>query len=165
MVTRAKKAEGVGDAAKLGGKPFRQIVARHVAAKFGPHGLLVYEEVPFGSSIIGKDRRLDVLVVSERSGQSVGLQAKYQEHGGTTDEKIHYALADCAAMWIPAVVVYGGNGWSPGVRHTLQASRHAVRFDVHTGGKPADTEELDAFLASTFGLWPLVLARRQAVKG
>jgi hypothetical protein len=139
-------------------------VARHIAQRFGQHGLLVYEEVPLGSSIIGKDRRVDILVVSERTGQAVGVQAKYQEFGGTTDEKIHYALADCAAMWIPAVVAYGGNGWSPGVKHTLEASRHAVRFEVQAGGKAVDTRELDAFLASIFGLWPLVLADRQAVR-
>lgn len=151
------------DAPKLGGKPYRQLVAAHVAKTFAGADLLVYEEVPLGSSIIGKDRRVDILVVSKKTGAAVGLQAKYQASAGTTDEKIHYALADCAAMWIPAVVVYGGSGWSLGVRHTLEASRHAVRAEVDAGGLIAESAELDSFIAAQFGLWTTILKTKKPV--
>ena len=150
-------------AASLGGKPFRQMIARHVAARFSGAGLEVFEEIPVGSTIIGKDRRVDVLVVSSRTGAAVALEAKYQDSPGTTDEKIHYALADCAAMWIPAVVVYGGRGWSAGVRHTMQASRHAVAFDAGSDGTVLNSTELDSFIASAFGLWPTILKGRTPV--
>jgi hypothetical protein len=148
---------------KLGGKPYRQLVAAHVAKTFAGADLLVYEEVPLGSSIIGKDRHVDILVLSKKTGHAVGLQAKYQASAGTTDEKIHYALADCAAMWIPAVVVYGGPGWSLGVRHTLEASRHAVRAEVNSAGQVGESAELDSFLAAQFGLWATILKNKKPV--
>jgi hypothetical protein len=148
---------------RLGGKPYRQLVAAHVANVFAGADLLVYEEVPLGSSIIGKDRHVDILVLSKKTGYAVGLQAKYQASAGTTDEKIHYALADCAAMWIPAVVVYGGAGWSLGVRHTLEASRHAVRAEVDAAGRISESAELDSFIAAQFGLWSTILKHKKPV--
>ena len=159
-----KQQEGGDETAlKLGGKPYRQLVAAHVAKAFAGADLVVYEEVPLGSSIIGKDRHVDILVLSTKTGHAVGLQAKYQASAGTTDEKIHYALADCAAMWIPAVVVYGGAGWSLGVRHTLEASRHAVRAEVAATGLIAESAELDSFIAAQFGLWAAILKNKKPV--
>ncbi len=158
------QTSGSGDepTAKLGGKPYRLLVAAHVAKTFAGADLIVYEEVPFGSSIIGKDRHVDILVLSRKTGHAVGLQAKYQAVAGTTDEKIHYALADCAAMWIPCVVVYGGPGWSLGVRHTLEASRHAVRAEV-LNGEIRESAELDTFVAAQFGLWATILKDKKPV--
>lgn len=159
-----KQAEVEADGApKLGGKPYRQSVALHIAKTFAGADLLVYEEVPLGSSIIGKDRHVDILVVSKATGHAVGLEVKYQQFAGTTDEKIHYALADCAAMWIPAVVVYGGPGWSLGVRHTLEASRHAVRAEPGKDGQISKSAELDSFIAAQFGLWTTVLKNKKPV--
>lgn len=148
---------------KLGGKPYRAIVAKHVAATFAAEDLEVYEEVDLGSSIIGKERRVDLLVISKKTRKAVALQAKYQAVPGTTDEKIHYSLADCAAMWLPAVVVYGGSGWSVGVRHTLEASRHGVKCEVDSAGNVVDSDELDAFIASIFELWKPILGNKKPV--
>lgn len=167
MAGRKSKSSDVSDASltRLGGKPYRQIVARHIVQTFAGQDLCVYEEVSLGSSIIGKDRRVDILVVSGKTGRAIAIQAKYQRSGGTTDEKIHYALADCAAMWIPAVVAYGGGGWSPGVRHTLEASRHAAKCEVDEAGRVSDAKELVAFVAAAFDLWPLVLRNKTPVEG
>ena len=150
---------------KLGGKPYRQIVARHVAKKFGEFGIEVYEEVAWGSSIIGKNRKVDLLVVSRERGIAVALQAKYQTTAGTADEKIPYALADCEAMWIPAAVVFGGDGWSPGVRHLLQGSRHAVALEVDARGGVRNSRELDAFLAQQFKVWDVALKGKKPFPG
>lgn len=122
----------------------------------------VYTEVPLGSSIIGKQRRVDLLVVSGDWSRAVALQAKFQDSPGTTDEKIHYALADCAAMHVPAAVVYGGRGWSAGISHVLAASPHAVSVELMLGGsfEVADARELDVFLAGAFGFWNLVVDQR-----
>src|SRR5258708_37715175 len=140
---------GSGDEpiAKLGGKPYRLLVAAHVAKAFAGADLFVYEEVPFGSSIIGKDRHVDILVLSRKTGHAVGLQTKYQAVAGTTDEKIHYALADCAAMWILCVVVYGGPGWSLGGRRTPEGSRHAARAEG-VNRKNTEAARLDTFVAA-----------------
>jgi hypothetical protein len=162
-VAKVPKEADAEPAVKLGGKPFRQIVAAHVAKTFAGSGLDVYEEVHLGSSIIGKDRKVDILIVSEKTGRAVALEAKFQSTKGTADEKMHYALSDCEAMWIPAVVVYGGVGWSTGVRHALDAHRHAVRVEVGDAGDMTDTAELDSFIAQQFGLWSFVLKGKTPV--
>jgi hypothetical protein len=165
-VVQAEQAQGTGNV-RLGGKPYREIVARYVARTFAAEGLDVYQEVAVGSSIIGKKRKADLLILAPPTGQAVVLQTKFQSAHGTTDEKIHYALADCAAMWIPAVVVYGGGGWSSGVRHTLESSRFAVQCEVDANGKiiTEQARELDVFLASVFQIWKLILGKKQAVTG
>lgn len=122
----------------------------------------VYPEVPLGSSIIGKQRRVDLLVVSGDFTRAVALQAKFQDSPGTTDEKIHYALADCAAMHIPAAVVYGGRGWSEGIAHVLAASPHAVGVELDEAFEIQAARELDVFLAGAFGFWDVVVEKRPA---
>jgi hypothetical protein len=77
--------------------------------------------------------------------------------------KIPYALADCEPMWIPAVVVFGGNGWSPGVQHLLQGSRHAVALEVDGHGEVTDSSELDAFLAQQLRVWDIALRGKRPV--
>lgn len=120
----------------------------------------VYPEVPLGSSIIGKGRRVDILVLSKDFSRAVALQAKFQDSPGTTDEKIHYALADCAAMHVPAVVVHGGRGWSEGIAHVLAASPHAVGVEVTEAFEIESARELDVFLAGAFGFWDVVVEKR-----
>lgn len=145
------------------GRRFRRAVAEHLASKYAGR-LLVYEEVPIGSSIIGKRRKVDMLVVASDFRRAAALEAKYQSAGGTTDEKIPYALADCEAMHVPATVVYAGGGWSPGVLHMLAASAYAVHVKADAPDRIADASELDVFLAEVFGFWETVVANRTPVK-
>lgn len=112
-----------------------------------------------------KRRRLDLLVLRERDQVAFGLETKFQSTGGTTDEKIPYALADLDAMWIEGALVYGGAGWSSGVQHTLEAARRAVRCEPAPGfARSKDTLELDHAIASVFGLWSSVLPRSKLLR-
>ena len=86
----------------------------------------MYTEVSLGKTIIGKNRKLDVLALRRSYQRALALETKYQEVAGTTDEKIPYALQDLEALWIPGCLVYAGPGWSKGVLHTLEGSRRAV---------------------------------------
>lgn len=148
------------------GNNYRDRIAAYVHANFEMHGLVVYTEVSLGKTIIGKRRRIDVLVRHASMPIALGLECKYQATSGTTDEKVPYALADLEAMWIPGCLVYAGTGWSAGVLHTLEGSRNAVFCDPPHDNRrdAADTIELDHVLASVFGLWSVVLpeARRFA---
>jgi hypothetical protein len=149
----------------MSGNVYRDRIAAYVLANFGAHGLIVYKEVPLGTTIIGKHRRIDVFVRSQSSKLALGIECKFQSSSGTTDEKIPYALQDLEAMWIPGCLAYGGNGWSTGVLHTLEASRLAARCepdDKLTRSKA--TKELDHVIASVFGLWDIVLAKKYLVK-
>jgi hypothetical protein len=145
------------------GHPYRDRIAGYIHRHYAPLDLVVYTEVALGKTIIGKDRRVDVFVLRPTDARALGIECKYQDSSGTTDEKIPYALQDLEAMWIPGLLVYAGAGWSSGVLHTLQAARQAVRCDPREDlGRGRETLELDHVLAAVFGLWTHVIpaARR-----
>lgn len=140
------------------GNQYRDLVASYVDRAFGPHGLVVYTEVALGKSIIGKDRQIDVFVVRPNDQRALAIECKYQDVPGTADEKIPYALADLAALWIPGCLVYAGAGWSRGVLHTLEGSKLAAHCTPGADlTSSRATRELDHVLAATFGLWDLVI--------
>lgn len=140
------------------GDEYRDRVAGYIDTNFGRFGLAVYVEVMFGKTVIGKNRRVDLLVLRQRDQTAFAIECKFQKSSGTTDEKIPYALADLDAMWIEGALVYGGSGWSAGVLHTLQAARRAVRCEpAEDLRRTKDTLELDHALAAVFGLWSVVL--------
>ncbi len=145
------------------GDEYRDLIANYIHANFSPFGLVVYVEVPFGKTVIGKNRRVDVLALRPSDQQALGLECKYQASSGTTDEKIPYALQDLAAMWIPGALVYGGIGWSAGVLHTLEGDRRAVfcEPDDALERHKNRTIELDHIIASVFGLWDVVIDEKR----
>jgi hypothetical protein len=138
---------------------YRDLIAAYIESNFSRRGLVIYTEVALGKTIIGKNRKLDILVLRRADQRALGLECKYQDSLGTTDEKIPYALQDLEAMWMPGCLVYAGKGWSKGVLHTLEGSRLAVhclplRPDLMRTGA---TRELDHVLAAVFGLWDYVI--------
>jgi hypothetical protein len=138
---------------------YRDLVATYIDRHFGVRGLAVYTEVSFGRTIIGKNRRIDILVLRESDQTAFAIECKYQRVSGTADEKIPYALLDLEALWIPGCLVYAGTGWSSGVLHTLRGSRAALFCDPDplTLVRSNDTMELDHALAAVFGLWGYVI--------
>lgn len=155
----------------LTGNNYRRLVARYVLATYGRRGLVVYEEVSLGTSIIGKQRRVDLLLVHPALNQAFALECKYQDSSGTADEKIPYALQDLTAMRIPGVIAYAGTGFSEGVLHLLQSSSQAAYClppeELHPvprkQGDPIDhgTWQLDHVLAMSFGWWDIVVAGKK----
>ncbi len=138
------------------GEKYADLVAAYLVANFGNRGASVYREVSVGKSIIGKNRRLDVLVVVKE--RALAIECKFQQKRGTTDEKIPYAIRDVESMWIPAVVAYAGDGWSDGIRHMLQASELAAYClpKAPKLARSAKTRELDHVLAEVFGWWDVI---------
>jgi hypothetical protein len=162
---------GEPEAVRLTGTAYRRLIGRYVLRNYATHGIDVYEEVNVGTSIIGKQRRLDLLLLQRTSGRSLALECKYQEASGTVDEKIPYALDDLRALRMPGVIAYGGGGFSEGVLHLLQSSEHAAYCLPGTELEPAGrrtggsmdsgTWQLDHVLALTFGLWDIILAGKR----
>src|SRR5689334_24334679 len=99
----------------LTGKEFADRIARYLVRNYAGRGITVYREVNLGKTIIGKDRRVDILAIHDASTRALAIECKYQDGKGTTDEKIPYALDDLAAMRIPACLCYAGDGFSPGI--------------------------------------------------
>ena len=151
----------------MDGHQYKRAIAAYIHHNYASHGLVLYLEVPLGKTIIGKKRKIDVFVLRPSDQKALALECKYQEGQGTTDEKIHYALADLASLWVPSCLVYAGRGWSTGVLHTLEAARLAAHCspDLKTYARSNATRELDDVLATTFGLWELVLARQRRFAG
>lgn len=152
------------------GNQYRRLVARYILSAYAGRGIQLYEEVSLGTSIIGKQRRVDLLLVLPTSGDALALECKYQDSSGTTDEKIPYALEDLKALRIPAVIAYAGAGWSHGVMHLLQSSSLAAFCLPDDTFKPtprkqgdsidSGTWQLDHVLAQTFRWWDVVLSGR-----
>ncbi len=149
------------------GHEYRDLIAAYIQRTYGSRGIDVFIEIQMGKSIIGKNRKIDIVV--RQNERILAIECKYQRTQGTTDEKIPYALQDASQMWVPAVVSYAGTGWSPGVRHLLEGHRNACYClprppELRSG---ADTIELDHVIASVFGWWDVVLkkSRRFRLEG
>jgi hypothetical protein len=142
---------------EISGNQYALLICHYVARRYGNRGIKLYREVPVGKSIIGKDRRIDILVVHEPTNRALAIECKYQNSTGTTDEKIPYAIDDLRAMRMPACLVYAGKGFSTGVLHMLRASDMAAYCLPSKGGDATDdTRELDHILAMTFNWWDIV---------
>lgn len=147
------------------GDTYRDLVAAYVERNFGARNLTIYTEVNVGKTIIGKNRRIDVLLIHEPDQKALAVECKWQAGGGTTDEKIPYALQDIAAMWLPGCLAYGGSGWSKGVLHTLEGSRFAVACELPDDlARTRKTLELDHVIGAVFGFWDLVLPEERLFK-
>lgn len=142
----------------MNGNEYADWVANYIKQNFGERGLKIYREVSIGKSIIGKNRRVDVLVVDKTQNIAVAIECKYQSTSGTVDEKVPYTLADAKAMQMDAYIAYGGGGFSKGVVHMLEASELACHAepsdnDILLYSQTKDTQELDQILAMRFGWW------------
>lgn len=156
------------------GNDYRKLIARYLTSAYDDRGLEVFEEVNLGTSIIGKQRRIDLFLRVPATNLALALECKYQDSSGTADEKIPYALQDLAALRMPAALAYGGTGFSPGVLHLLQGSELAAYCMPdeslgRVGRKPGDsidvgTWQLDHVLALAFGWWDVVLAGKARVE-
>ena len=156
------------------GAQYRKLIGRYIAAAYRDRGVQVYDEVNAGTSIIGKQRRIDLLVLHPTTGRVLGLECKYQDSSGTVDEKIPYALDDLRAMRFAGCIVYAGSGFSEGVLHLLQSSEHAayclpdeatlapvsrkVGSSIDSG-----TWQLDHVLAMTFDWWDILVAGKKPI--
>lgn len=144
------------------GKEYADLIAAYLTKTYGGAGLSVYREVSLGKSIIGKNRKIDILAVHRASSRALGIECKFQSSSGTVDEKIPYTLADLEAMHVPAFVAYAGSGFSVGVVHMLESHKLAAYCLPDASLTPGkDTVELDHVVAMTFGWWDVVLGDKE----
>ncbi len=168
-----------GTEIKMTGHEYAKRIAEYILRRFGDRGIQVFREVHVGKSIIGKKRRVDILVLTPERPHEVqramAIECKYQGSQGTVDEKIPYALQDMEAMAMPGVIAYAGEGFSPGVRHMLEAAELSAYCLPKAGQLKSNsaTQELDHQLAMNLGWWdvlvegkrPYVLPRPEELAG
>jgi hypothetical protein len=148
--------------APFSGNQYANLVASYIVHNFGARGVDVYREVFLGKTIIGKNRRIDILVLERATGIAIAVECKYQDSLGTVDEKIPYTLQDMDAMGMPVCVAYAGTGFSQGILHMLAAAPKAAYCwpDPVTLAPSDSTREVDVALAMTFRWWDLVIRGR-----
>lgn len=152
------------------GNEYKKLIARYLLTAYGERGVRLYEEVPLGTSIIGKQRRVDLLVLEPATARALVVECKYQDSSGTADEKIPYALDDLKSLRVPSVVAYAGQGFSEGVLHLLQSSSLAayclpdptLTSQARRAGGSLDsgTWQLDHVVAVTFQWWDVIVGER-----
>ncbi len=157
------------------GHEYRKRIASYIVSAYWDRGIQVFEEVNLGTSIIGKQRRVDLFILQPQERNAFALECKYQDVSGTADEKIPYTLQDLAALRMPGAVVYAGVGFSEGVLHLLQSSElaaYCLPDDTlkplgRRGGDSIDsgTWQLDHVLAMAFGWWDVIVAGRTPLDG
>ena len=147
------------------GSEYAELVACYLVRNYATRGIEVYREVSVGKSIIGKNRRVDVLVLQEEDRLAYAIECKFQKSHGTVDEKIPYALQDMRAMPIPGCIVYAGSGFSTGVLHMLQAAENAAYClpEVESLEPTKHTRELDHLLALHFRWWDILVGNKRPV--
>jgi hypothetical protein len=145
------------------GHEYANLIADYVYRNFSDRGIKVYREVNIGKSIIGKNRRVDMLLLSEDQQAAFAIECKYQDSSGTADEKIPYALDNMKALPMAGCIVYAGIGFSVGVLHMLQASEIAAYClpDATHLSSNKDTRELDHLLALQFRWWDILVAGKK----
>lgn len=144
------------------GNQYANLVASYIVKNFGHRGVTVYRELFLGKTIIGKNRRIDILVLERATGVAIAVECKYQDSSGTVDEKIPYTLQDMEAIGMPVCVCYAGTGFSEGILHMLAAAPKAAycQPDPLTLTPTDATRELDVALAMTFRWWDVVVRGR-----
>lgn len=112
-----------------------------VAALGRTLGLEVRVEVRVGRRLWGAVRHIDVVLTRKETGQTLGVECKYQGGGGSAEEKVPATIQDITAWPIPGLVVFGGSGFS---------SNMIAYF--HSTGKAVSLDDLEAWLRLFFGL-------------
>jgi len=147
------------------GAEYADRIAQYLVSNFESRGLDVYREANLGKTIIGKNRRIDILVIEQVTRKALAIECKYQDSAGTVDEKIPYALEDLEAIGMPVCLAYAGQGFSEGVLHMLAAAPIAAAgLPGEDLSRTNDTRELDVALALTFLWWDLIVRDKERVK-
>jgi len=101
----------------------------------------VRTEVKVGKRLWGASRLIDVVMTDKTTRKALGIECKFQEGGGSVDEKIPTTINDIGAWPISGIVVLGGKGF-----------REHLRSYLYSTGKAVDIEDLDDWLKLYFGL-------------
>lgn len=104
-------------------------------------GLEAETQVPLGQRIWGRNRRIDVVLTRPDTGVMLGVECKFQQVSGSTEEKILATIADIDAWPIRGLVVVHGDGFSPDFKAFVRSSGKAIEF-----------AELDTWMRFYFGL-------------
>jgi hypothetical protein len=104
-------------------------------------GLTAEEQVAVGRRIWGARRKIDIVLKHPETRVSLGIECKYQQVGGSAEEKLPALISDIGAWPIRGLVVFAGAGFSENIRSWLLST-----------GKAVELEDLVTWLELYFGI-------------
>jgi hypothetical protein len=116
-------------------------LAKQVCALGKKLGLEVREQFKVARRVWGAERKIDVILKDPKTAKTLGVECKYQEVGGTAEEKIPTTIQDIAAWPIEGIVVFSGEGFTTNMKSFLISTGKAVELD-----------DLEPWLRLYFGL-------------
>lgn len=116
-------------------------LAKEVCRLAGRLGLQAVEQYKVGRRLWGAGRQIDVVIKSQRTGKTLGVECKAQERRGTTEEKILATIQDIKAWPTDGIVVFSGAGFTENMKGFLIST-----------GKAVALEDLEPWLRLYFGL-------------
>jgi hypothetical protein len=140
------------------GHIYSTLVYDYVTHNYLSRGITVHREITLGKTIIGKNRRVDMLIIDEKQNLTFAIECKFQDVHGTADEKIPYAIEDVEKMPIAGCICYAGKVFSAGVLHLLESHPKAI-YCLPSAELVRDknTRELDQALAIHFHWWDVLV--------
>jgi hypothetical protein len=91
-------------------------------------GLEAKKEVSVGRRLWGAIRNIDVVLTDKTTRKSLGIECKYQEVGGSAEEKIPTTIKDIDAWPISGLLVFDGPGFSANMKGYLYSTGKAIAF-------------------------------------
>lgn len=110
----------------------------------------VHRECHVGKTTLGKRRVCDLFLTNEHNALIV--ECKNQNVSGSAEEKLIYALEDLRRAPLPGILVYGGEGFSDGIRAHLKTQQDACEFHLNQ-----KNWELSHAIAAIFGWYSVFL--------
>ena len=89
-------------------------------------GLEAREQFKVARRIWGAERNIDVVLRDPKLGKTLGIECKFQDVRGTTEEKIPTTIQDIEAWPIDGIVVFGGSGFTQNMESFLISTGKAV---------------------------------------
>lgn len=75
-----------------------------------------------GKDLYGKDHKVDFELYHERKWvQCLVIESKWQQAGGSVEEKYPFLVQSIRRIGIPTIIVLDGGGYSPGAKQWLKA--------------------------------------------
>ncbi len=99
------------------------------------------EQYKVARRIWGAERNIDVILRNPLTGKTLGIECKFQDQRGTTEEKVPTTIEDIKAWPIDGLVVFAGVGFTQNMKSFLISTGKAVEF-----------EDLEPWLRLYFGL-------------
>jgi PD-(D/E)XK nuclease superfamily protein len=91
--------------------------------------LEVKQQYKVARRIWGAERNIDVILRNPTSGKTLGIECKFQDVRGTTEEKIPTTIQDIKAWPIDGIVVFAGEGFTDNMKSYLVSTGKAVAFE------------------------------------